>query len=113
MIYHRPCHPIHHAVPTSTGRRTIWNAPPEAHPEGRVCQTAGAADCGHLSLRVSAMQRARYLVRGGVLMDCPWLPRLNRRFAGLIAVIVLLSMSNAMAAQTPAPGQPLQIVASF
>ncbi len=44
------------------------------------------------------------------------LPRLNHRFAGLVAMlasIVLLSMLNSAAAQTPAAKEPLHVVASF
>jgi len=46
----------------------------------------------------------------------PRLPRPNHRFPGLIALlalIALLPMPHAGAAQTPAAGEPLQVVASF
>ena len=49
-------------------------------------------------------------------MESTRLPCLNHRFARLVAMlasIVLLSMLNSAAAQTPAAGEPLHVVASF
>ena len=55
MVYH-PCGPIYHAVPSSMGRRKLWNAPPDARAGGLLYRVATAADRGDSPLHVSAIQ---------------------------------------------------------